>query len=172
MGAVGDAGVGAIYADASDVGFAAWTVHERELMYVVGEWSAVTRDAVPIHGKELQASTLGLVALAPECGMRDVYSFTDNIVAQYAMRDGTSRSHEMQPLIARRSSWMLQHGILEASERITSKANLWADLGSREQISEVIRQAAALGFSERRLPLPKGWMEAFEAEWQTTPTDA
>ena len=62
--------------------------------------------------------------------------------------------------------------ILEASERITSKVNLWADLGSREQISEVVRQAAALGFSERQLPLPKGWMEAFEAEWQTTPTDA
>ena len=172
MGAVGDAGVGVIYADASDVGFAAWTVHERELVYVVGEWSAVVRDTVPIHGKELQASTLGLIALAPECGWRDVYSFTDNIVAQYAMRDGTSRSHEMQPLIARRSSWMLQHGILEASERITSKANLWADLGSREQISEVVRQAAALGFSERRLPLPAGWMEAFEADWKSRPADA
>ena len=172
MGAVGDAGVGAIYADASDVGYAAWTVHERELVYVVGEWSAVVRDTVPIHGKELQASTLGLVALADECGMRDVWSFTDNIVAQYAMRDGTSRSHEMQPLIERRSSWMLHRGILEASERITSKANLWADLGSREQISEVVKQAAALGFSERRLPLPAGWMEAFEADWQLQSADS
>lgn len=104
--------------------------------------------------------------------MRDVWSFTDNIVAQYAMRDGTSRSHEMQPLIERRSSWMLHRGILEASERITSKANLWADLGSREQISEVVKQAAALGFSERRLPLPAGWMEAFEADWQLQSADS
>ena len=167
IGAIGDVGVGAIYADASDVGYAAWTVVGKELIYVVGEWSCSVRDHVPIHGKELQASTLGLVALAPACAMRDVYSFTDNIVAQYAMRDGTSRSQEMQSLIARRSSWMLEHGILETSERITSKANLWADLGSREQIAEVIDQAAALDLSARQIHPAAEWMQSFEDDWLT-----
>ena len=167
IGAIGDVGVGAIYADASDVGYAAWSVVGKELIYVVGEWSCSVRDHVPIHGKELQASTLGLVALAPACAMRDVYSFTDNIVAQYAMRDGTSRSQEMQSLIARRSSWMLEHGILETSERITSKANLWADLGSREQIAEVIDQAAALDLSARRIHPAAEWMQSFEDDWLT-----
>ena len=60
---------------------------------------------------------------------------------------------------------MLEHGILETSERFTSKANLWADLGSREQIAEVIDQAAALGISERQIHPDPEWMRSFEQDW-------
>ena len=62
---------------------------------------------------------------------------------------------------------MLEHGILETSERITSKANLWADLGSREQIAEVIDQAAALDLSARRIHPAAEWMQSFEDDWLT-----
>ena len=60
LGAVGEPGVGAIYADASgDIGYCAWTVHEGELLYVLGVWNTVEWQ-LPIHHKELIASTLGL----------------------------------------------------------------------------------------------------------------
>ena len=172
MRAFGDTHVGAIYADASDDGYAAWTVHEHELLYIVDEWPPEL-SAVPIHGKELQASTLGLIAFAPECGMRDVYSFTDNVVAQYAMRSGTSNSQPMQRMLNRRSEWLTEHSVLEAAERITSKANLWADLGSRGKMAEVIRQAAALGIVKSRCITPPSlWVSGFEADWLTPCDDA
>eukprot|EP00966_Prymnesium_polylepis_P121702 2812646-Prymnesium_polylepis.1 len=60
MRSVGAPGVGAIYADASGAGgYMAWTVAAGELLYVVGEWDPEEL-AMPIHGKELLASTLGL----------------------------------------------------------------------------------------------------------------
>ena len=162
----GDSSVGAIYADASDNGFAAWTVSEGELFYLDGLFSVDTSESIPIHGKELIASTLGLVALAPACGLRDVYSFSDNVVAQYAMRSGTSNSPPMQSLVARRSEWLLESGTLEASERITSKANLWADLGSRGRTDEMLRQAAALDLPARRVAVPTDWsLAALEFDW-------
>ena len=157
MRGMGAPGVGAIYADASGAGgYMAWTVAAGELLYVVGEWEP-NEMAMPIHGKELLASTLGLVALQPECGFSDVYSFTDNIVAQYAMRNSKAEGRAMQRLVERRSGWLLQSGVLEAAERITSKANLWADLGSRGCIADVLDQAAALGLSSRQIFPELGW---------------
>ena len=39
------------------------------------------------------------------------------------------RSEVMQDITARRTEYLFQGEILEESRRITSKANLWADLG-------------------------------------------
>ena len=51
--------------------------------------------------------------------------------------------------------------ILEKSRRITSKANLWADLGSREQMAAAVQQAAACGL--------RGTREvAVHPEWRDT----
>ena len=124
-------GCGAIYADASgtEYGMAAWTVCGDELLYVEREWSVSERDGLLICDKELLASTIGLVALAPEAGLRSVYSFTDNTVAQAAMRRPTPTTVASQLLCLRRAEWMASSGVLEAAERITSKAHLWADLG-------------------------------------------
>ena len=105
--------------------------------------------------------------------MRDVYSFSDNVVAQYAMRSGTSNSQPMQRMLNRRSEWLTANSVLEAAERITSKANLWADLGSRKKMAEVIRQAAALGIVKSRCITPPSlWVSGFEADWLTPCDDA
>ena len=87
---VGTAGCGAIYADASgSTGYAAWTVAPRAgvptVLLVDGTWSAAERRLL-ICELELLASTIGLVALAPLAGLSHVYSFTDNTVAEAAMR--------------------------------------------------------------------------------------
>eukprot|EP00966_Prymnesium_polylepis_P114954 2656669-Prymnesium_polylepis.1 len=73
------------------------------------------------------------------------------------MRDATSASVELQNLLQRRSQWLTERGVLEVSERITSKANLWADLGSRGGIAVVIQQAEKLGLTARQLAAPTKW---------------
>ena len=153
--------VSAIYADAAlecaGAGYCAWTVDGEELLYVQGEWSSAERDAYLICDLELAASTFGLVALATETRRRFVYSFTDNVVAMGAMRRATPRTEAMQALCGARSAWLLHHGVAEAAERITSKSNLWADLGSRGNLETMLEQARSLGLRPRRVEVPAEW---------------
>jgi hypothetical protein len=148
-----------IYADASgETGFGAWTVVGDELLYLDGEWSAEERELL-ICDLELAASTFGLVALQPIAAKAFVYSYTDNTVAMAAMRGLTPSTLAMQSLTAARVEWMLDHGVAEAAERVTSKANLWADLASRGRTDDVLRQAEALGLRHRRVDVPAEWRE-------------
>ena len=153
----------AIYADAAlecaDAGFCAWTVVDDELVYVQGEWTAEERRVALICDLELAASTFGLVALAPESGRSFVYSFTDNVNAKAAMRSATPKTELMQTFCGARVEWLIANRVAEAAERITSAANLWADLGSRGKLAEMLAQAHALGLSTRRVPVPPGWRE-------------
>ena len=155
----GDAGV--VYADASGSGgFAAWTAVEGCVYAVAGEWTTGERSML-ICELELLASTFGLVALAPWLP-RDVYSFTDNTVAQAAMRRLAAESPAMQAILARRTHWMHAAGVLEEPRRISSEANLWADLGSRPEkggVEEVERQARALGMDFVRVDVPARWRD-------------
>jgi hypothetical protein len=132
-------------------------VHGDELLLVEGRWSAAEREHLFICDLELAASTLGLVALQPEVGRSFIYSFTDNTVAMAAMRGLTPSTACMQALTVERVAWMLGEGVWEATERITSKANLWADLGSRARVADVMAQAAALGLTVRRVEPPSAW---------------
>ena len=158
MRAVGSDGVGAVYADASgEGGFMAWTVAAGELLYVEDTWSETERESMPIHAKELLASTLGVVAFAPVAGFSEIYSFTDSMLALCAIRGRTPASGGMQQLVAERSEWLLENAVLEAGERITSKANLWADWGSRGRLEDVLVQARHLGLEPRRVDIDARW---------------
>jgi hypothetical protein len=158
---IGD-GAAAIYADASgEGGFMAWGVGGvggTELLYVEGEWTPAERRELIICEKELLASTLGLVALAPWLSDR-VLSFTDNTVAMAAMRQMGSRSAGMQEMLVRRTTWLYATGRTEAAARITSKANDWADWGSRGRLGEVLVAATALGLQPRRVEAPAAWRD-------------
>ena len=161
--AAGSPGAAAIYADAAleceRAGFGAWAVCGRELLYVQGEWSPAERKLL-ICDLELAASTLGLVALQPHLACASVYSFTDNTVAMSAMRRLTPSTPAMQAFTADRAAWMLVHGVAESAERVTSAANLWADMLSRGHVAGVEQQAAHLGLSPRRVPVPADWRHA------------
>ena len=150
-----------IYADAAGdsagAGFCAWTVREGELLLVEDRWTAREREFLPICDLELAASTLGLIALQPECGVSHVYSFTDNTVAMAAMRNLTPTTPGMQLLTAARVSWLMGRGVWEACERITSKSNLWADMGSRARVAELMEQAEALHLRIKRVAAPVEW---------------
>ena len=62
---------------------------------------------------------------------RTVVSWTENTVAMAAMRSMAPRLEVMQDITARRIEYLFHGEILEESRRITSKVNLWADLGSK-----------------------------------------
>jgi hypothetical protein len=148
-----------VYADASgEIGWMAWTVCGDELVYVVGEWTDDERALLIICEKELLASTWGLVGL--RAWLRDtVVSYTDNTVAMAAMRSMAPRSEIMQEITAQRTAYLFERQLMEESRRITSKANLWADLGSRRQMPAMLRQAAALGLRVREATVPAEWRD-------------
>jgi hypothetical protein len=158
--AFGGADCNAIYADASGLhGWSAWCLVDRTIYMCAGEWSEdeLLDPSFIIAEKELLASTLGLVTLAPIGDMRYVYQFTDNTNAEAAMRRLVPKTARMQALIERRSAWMLEHGVLESAERITSANNLWADLGSRDAVEEVRRQVVNMGYNFVLVEPPSEW---------------
>ena len=158
---LGQPGVGAIYADASgEVGWAAWAVAGGELLLTGGVWSEAVRRELIICEKELFASTVGLVTLAEAAGLAAVHSFTDNAVALGAMRNLNGGTPRMGELVAARVAWLAERGVCEAAERVSSKANLWADLGSRGAFEEVVQQAAALGMVTRWVSPVPAWATA------------
>ena len=163
---------GVLYADASgEGGFAAWTVRERTVMAAGGLWTPEER-TMPICELELLASTWGHVALAPWLPS-DVFSYTDNTVAQAAMRRHTAYTAPMQAIVARRSLWMHGQERSEAVRRITSSANVWADVGSRPELGGMAgleAMARAAGYSFRRVDVPTAWrctagLRLPEPEW-------
>ena len=160
--AADSAAAAAIYADAAldchMAGFGAWAVRGDELLYVHGEWTREERQLL-ICDLELAASTLGLVALQPLLRRSFIYSFTDNTVAMAAMRQMSPSTDAMQRLSAARATWMLAQGVGEAAERVTSAANLWADMLSRGDAAGVLQQAATLGLRTRRVDVPAEWRE-------------
>ena len=86
-----------------------------------------------------------------------MYSFTDNTNAEGAMRRLAPKTARMQAMVVARSAWMRERGIFESIERITSERNLWADLGSRDSVAEVERQAALLNLRVRHVQPPQAW---------------
>ena len=149
-----------VYADASlesgTCGFGAWTVVGNELLYIIDEWSDVEKTLL-ICDLELAASTFGAVVISNETGRKYVWSFTDNTVAMSAMRKATPSTIAMQTLTRARTDWMFAEGVVETTERITSKANRWADALSRGDLQSVLTEAAALGLTHRQLSIPTEW---------------
>jgi hypothetical protein len=78
------------------------------------------------------------------------------------MRTLTPSTAPMQTLTEARCEWMLAHGVSEATERITSKANLWADQLSRQREAEVEADARSLGLRLRRVHVSAEWLECLE----------
>ena len=144
-------------AEAAEGGFGAWAVRGNELLFVEGQWTPRERELLIISELELAASTFGLVALVPQVGVRHCYSFTDNTNAMGAMRNLTPKRSVEQALTAARLEWMAATSVAEAVERITSKANTWADWLSRGRLHDVLRQARLLGLTPRRVEVPPEW---------------
>ena len=89
-----------------------------------------------------------------------VVSWTDNTVAMAAMRTMAPKTEIMQEITAKRTEYLFEGEILEEARRITSKANLWADLGSRGDAAAVVQQSAACGLrGTREIMVPLAWRD-------------
>ena len=110
---------------------------------------------------ELYASSAGLVTLAPAACLTEVYSYTDNTVALAAMRSLSPKAAPMQQLTAARIQWMRAHGVREVAERVSTTANLWADLLSRQGGVDLFeQQVAALDMQLVWCKPPADWASA------------
>ena len=159
LGAAGDGEALSVYADASgEGGWSAWAIADGALLLVGGTWSASELPLL-IQEKEYLASTWALAAFRPWIGRR-VVSFTDNVVVRAALSSATPRSPCMQLIAARRSAWLLSEGIVEDVLRITTHANIWADVGSRPELGGVAavgRMACAAGLTVTPVAVPAEW---------------
>jgi hypothetical protein len=64
--------------------------------------------------------------------------------------------------VRRRTAWLHDAGRLEVPRRITTKANVWADVGSRPELggaAAVERMAAAEGLGFEDVPVPPAWRD-------------
>ena len=61
-----------------------------------------------------------------------------------------------------RTQFLYEHEVVEQARQITSKANIWADLGSRWRLADALRQATRLGLQTRRVPVPCAWRDTVE----------
>ena len=138
----------------------AWAVRDGELLFVEGRWSEEERARLLIAEKELLASTFGLVALGPLLPPY-VLSFTDNSVAQAAMRSMAPRGEtpRLQHITQRRTLWLFDNDVVETAHRVTTSANVWADLGSRGAVDDVLCRAAAMGLRPCRVSVPPPWRD-------------
>ena len=140
----------------------AWAVRGDELLYVEAKVSEAEcqQYGLGIAELELLASTWGLACLGPLLSSY-VVSFTDNTVALSAMRRLSTRAEgdAMPAMLRRRTSFLLENAVVEAAERITSKNNRWADLGSRGQVGVVCVEALALGLRPRRVEITSEWRD-------------
>ena len=130
------------------------------MLMVADDWTEAERGML-ICELELLASTFGLVSFEPYLG-RWVVSFTDNTVAEAAMRAQRARSPAMQAVLQRRCQWLREHGLLESARRVASKANVWADVGSRPELGgwrAVQRMAESMGRRFQRVCVPDEWLE-------------
>ena len=90
-----------------------------------------------------------------------MYSYTDNTVALAAMRSLSPKAAPMQQLTAARIQWMRAHGVREVAERVSTTANLWADLLSRQGGVDLFeQQVAALDMQLVWCKPPADWASA------------
>jgi len=133
------------------------------LYWVSDVWSARERTELEICEKELFASNAGLAVIVSHVGVSLVHEFTDNTVALAVMRSLTPRTERMQLLVARRVQQLEARAVRATAHRISSKNNLWADMGSRGHALEVVAQAESLGLRTVQLRMSveqraTGWL--------------
>ena len=144
-------------------GFGAWTIRlmgepaRPRMLFVEGRWLPVECVEMHIGAMEFKLQNIALMTLYDAAGGEGVIThaleFTDNAGSEGATDTGSSGAEVFQRLIAERAEFILERGIYTHSERITSKANRWADMLSRGLVDEVTAEATALGLEPTRIPI-------------------
>ena len=84
-----------------------------------------------------------------------VLEFTDNSGAEWSARRETPSAEFIQRVTACRSEGLRKCGVFVRACRVFSKGNSWADHLSRQRLSPVLAEAAALGLTVVHLQCPR-----------------
>ena len=144
-------------------GFGAWTIRlmgeppQPKMLFVEGRWLPIECVEMHIGAMEFKLQNIALMTLYEAAGGEGVIThaleFSDNVGSEGATDTGSSSAEVFQRLIAERTEFILERGIFTHSERITSKANVWADKLSRGLVDEVVAEATTLGLAPERVPI-------------------
>ena len=117
---------------------------------------------------ELFISNVGLATFGPMFGHKMFYEWTDNKVALALMRSlnpsSDDNTRRLQLLVQWRVRLLRSNSWRSAAERVSSKNNKWADLGSRGEIAQVVDEAVALGLHSVECSLAPSVVE-FRDTW-------
>ena len=151
--------------DVSGSGFGAWTLRRQGgekpplLLFIEGRWLVDECVEMHIGALEFKLQNMALVSLYEavsadlDAHITHVLEFTDNEASEGATDTGRSGVEMFQRLLAERAAFILEAGIYTHSERITTKANRWADMLSRGLVQDVLAEATALGLESRRVEI-------------------
>ena len=155
------------YSDASreetkpvESGFGAWAVVREVFVYIEGRWSAAEVKAFSINVLEAKAANMGGVVIlnhakAKGCEVTHTLAYVDNSTAENIAERGRTTTESLHDLNLERHEWLLEHGIVESTERVASIDNDVADLLSRGSIEEALRFPKEAKLPILRLEIPK-----------------
>ena len=144
-------------------GFGAWAVIRAQpvkpvFVYIEGRWTPqevahYSINVLECAVKDWAASCF--IRYARSCGLAATHSlaFTDNSTAEATAEFGRTIKPGLFALNKRRQEWLIQEGVHQSTERVTSVDNDVADLLSRGSITEALRYPTECGLPVLRLEL-------------------
>lgn len=157
-----DASGGAMPGEIADhvPGYGSWAVRGTTLFYVAGLWSPEEVAQLHITILESCISYMSLpVYVRAIDGITHVLEFTDNTGGEWLARRETPHAPMLQRIAAVRARWLEEQGVFVTTARVSSKDNTWADDLSRQKVSKVLSEAAALGLRPVELMIAPEWRD-------------
>ena len=146
-------------------GFGAWSVYEETVFVIFGEWEPWEAAYFNINELELHTMNMALVtfmACRASCGgtrVKHALEFTDNEAAEGASRAAISKAVVFDAMLEARDSFQRAHGLFCESERITSRANLWADALSRGAVQATLHEMDEAGLRVEVVEVEATWRD-------------
>lgn len=139
----------------NEPGYGAWSVHGRTLYYLWGRWHPEELECLSISVLEYLISLWASVLFSrARPSATHLLEFTDNSGAEWSMRRETPSAALMQRVADRRAAFLHEHHLFSRVHRVSSSANRWADMLSRQRVAEVLLEARELGLRCVLLDVP------------------
>ena len=139
----------------SHSGFGFWTLREDTLLYSCDIWTPEEIAEMSINVTEFHTMHMGQVTLKCRCPETEYFlEFSDNTAAEAVADSCVSNKPGMQEVIMMRDEFQRQHEIFSMSERVPTKANVWADMLSRGDEQLVLAEATELQLKIEKLTVP------------------
>ena len=135
-------------------GWGFWMIKDETLYLAAGEWTQTELVDWSINVLEFRTMNMAMEVIFAKFKSQYFWEFTDNTAAEAVAESLNSPKAGMSQLARERDEFMRTNDIFAISERITSKANLWADWLSRGDAQLVLDAAMVLNLRVEWLEVP------------------